>query len=406
MKLLREIGRIIIGLVFIFSGVVKAIDPLGSAYKFHDYFMAFNLGFLDSLSLPLAILLCTAEFTAGFAVITGLRQKAGLWVVMLLMILFTPVTFILALTNPVSDCGCFGDAIHLTNWQTFWKNVVLIILAVILFIDRRNIAAIFKSSTEYVITGLAALMLVFFSLGNLRYLPVIDFLPYKTGVKIADRMVIPEGSEPDKYLTTFIYEKNGEQKEFSLENYPANDTAWKFVDQKSIVVKKGYQPPIHDFSITQLNGGDITQKILSYQGYTLLMVSKKLSEAGSERLSEGYKLSSVFAETGIGFYVLTASSTEDLQKLDNRIVFCSVDETTLKTMLRANPGYMLLRDGVIKAKWSWATLPHKEWFGELASGKIDPDNENGSGMFAVLSLSAAVLLFLTILGINMKRYNS
>ena len=138
MKIIRGFSRVIIGLVFMFSGIVKAIDPLGSAYKFHDYFQAFNLGFLNWLSLPLAILLFTAEFIAGFSVLTGIKQRTGIWGVMILMIIFTPLTFILALTNPVSDCGCFGDAIHLTNWQTFWKNIVLISLAIILFINRKQ----------------------------------------------------------------------------------------------------------------------------------------------------------------------------------------------------------------------------------------------------------------------------
>ena len=138
MKILRIFSRIIIGLVFIFSGVVKAIDPLGSAYKFHDYFQAFNIGFLNNLSLPLAIFLCTAEFIAGFSVLTGFRQKTGILGALILMIIFTPLTFILALTNPVSDCGCFGDAIHLTNWQTFGKNIVLFSLLIVLFTGRKK----------------------------------------------------------------------------------------------------------------------------------------------------------------------------------------------------------------------------------------------------------------------------
>ena len=151
MKILRNVSRIIIGLVFIFSGIVKAIDPLGSAYKFHDYFQAFNIGFLNRLSLPLAIFLCTAEFIAGFSVLTGLRHKTGIWGVLILMVIFTPLTFILALTNPVSDCGCFGDAIHLTNWQTFGKNIVLIALAMVLFTGRKQIKQIFSTFTEWVI---------------------------------------------------------------------------------------------------------------------------------------------------------------------------------------------------------------------------------------------------------------
>ena len=149
MKILRFAARIIIGLVFIFSGVVKAIDPLGSAYKFHDYFQAFNLGFLN-LSLPLAILLCTAEFISGFSVLTGFRQKTGMWVVLILLAIFTPLTFILALTNPVSDCGCFGDAIHLTNWQTFGKNIMLYCFLIVLFTGKNQIRSIFSKITEWI----------------------------------------------------------------------------------------------------------------------------------------------------------------------------------------------------------------------------------------------------------------
>jgi len=160
MKIIRHISIIIVGLAFIFSGVVKGIDPLGSAYKFHDYFMAFNMGWLDWLSLPLGILLCAAEFIAGFSLISGIRQKTGIWVVFLLMLFFTPLTLVLAISNPVSDCGCFGDAIHLTNWQTFWKNIILMIFIVILFTGRKQVTTIFKNSTEWIITGIITLLFI------------------------------------------------------------------------------------------------------------------------------------------------------------------------------------------------------------------------------------------------------
>jgi uncharacterized membrane protein YphA (DoxX/SURF4 family) len=362
MKILRIISRIIIGLVFIFSGLVKAIDPLGSAYKFHDYFHAFNLGFLNSLSLPLAIILCTSEFIAGLSVITGLRQRTGIWGVAILLLIFTPVTFILALTNPVSDCGCFGDAIHLTNWQTFEKNIVLVFLLIILFTGRKKIENRFSETTEWVGIFIAIFLLVIFSLVNLRYLPVIDFLPYKTGVRIADKMVIPEGVPADEYKTTFIYEKNGVRKDFSINNYPANDSTWKFIDQKSVLIKSGYKPPIHDFIITSMNGEDLTKQILSFPGYTVLMISRKLAYARHKSLSEGFKLGNYCVTNGLGFYILTSSGTDEVKGYENGLVFCSVDETTLKTMVRANPGYILLKDGIIIGKWSWANVPGEDWF--------------------------------------------
>jgi uncharacterized membrane protein YphA (DoxX/SURF4 family) len=362
MKIIRSVSRIIVGFIFIFSGIVKAIDPLGSTYKFHDYFQAFNIGFLNWFTLPLAILLCTAEFVAGFSVLTGLRQKTGIWVVMILMVIFTPLTFILALTNPVSDCGCFGDAIHLTNWQTFGKNIILIALAIVLYTSRKQVKHLLSTFTEWVVISCTIVLFILFSFYNLRYLPVLDFLPFKTGVKIADKMVIPEGVPVDEFQTTFIYEKEGLKKEFTLYNYPANDSTWKFVDQKSVLIKKGYLPPIHDFSITSMNGEDLTQKVLSYPGYSVLMISKKLAEAGNKHLSNGFELGNYCMGNGIDFYILTASGTDEVKNYDNGILFCSVDETTLKTIIRANPGYILLKDGTIIGKWSWANVPDKEWF--------------------------------------------
>ncbi len=406
MKIIRQISIIIVGLAFIFSGVVKGIDPLGSAYKFHDYFMAFNMGWLDWLSLPLGILLCAAEFIAGFSLISGIRQKTGIWVVFLLMLFFTPLTLVLAISNPVSDCGCFGDAIHLTNWQTFWKNIFLMSFIVILFTGRKQVTTIFKNSTEWIITGIITLLFILFCLGNLRYLPLLDFLPYKTSVKVADQMVIPEGAEPDKYQTTFIYTKNGEQKEFSLENYPADDTSWTFVDQKTVLLKKGYQPPVHDFTITNTSGTDLTNQILADTGYTLFMVSGKLNKADSLKISDGFELGKFAESLGISFYILTATSTDELQKYLNGQNFCTVDEITLKSMVRANPGYMLLRDGVIKAKWSWATVPEKEWFSKITSESQTKINSDGAKAFSIITLIASLLLILIILGFNIKRYTN
>ena len=366
MKILRSVSRIIIGLVFIFSGTVKAIDPLGSAYKFHDYFEAFHIAFLKQLCLPLAILLCTAEFIAGFSVLTGLRQKTGIWVAMMLMVIFTPLTFILALTNPVSDCGCFGDAVHLTNWQTFGKNIILITLTIALYTGRKEIKQLFSTINEWIIISSVIVLFILFSLYNLRYLPVLDFLPYKTGVKIAEKMVVPEGVAVDEYRTTFIYEKDGVKKEFNLSNYPADDSTWKFIDQKSVIIKKGYQPPIHDFRITSMDGNDLTQKILTYPGYSVLMISKKLAEADKNHLSDGFKLGNYCMVNNIDFYIITSSGTDEVISYNNGLIFCSADETTLKTIVRSNPGYLLLKDGMIIGKWSWANVPEKEWFVKTA----------------------------------------
>lgn len=344
------------GLVFIFSGFVKAVDPLGSAYKFSDYFQAFHISFLKFLSLPLAILMFTAEFISGFSVLTGFRQKTGLVGVSLLILFFTPLTFILALTNPVSDCGCFGDAIHLTNWQTFGKNIILLIFILILFSGRKSIKSIFGTLREWIIIFVVIILFISFSVYNLTYLPIIDFLPYRTGTNIHEKMKLPEGAVLDKYATTFIYEKGGTRKEFTINNYPANDSSWKFVEQKSLIVKKGYVPAIHDFSIVSSENIDLTDSILNNPDCTLLMISKKLKEADEKHLRAGFELGSYCKTKGIGFFVLTASGGNDVKDLQNGLRFCSTDETTLKTMIRSNPGYILIKNGTIIGKWSWANL--------------------------------------------------
>ncbi|HRC90165.1 MAG TPA: hypothetical protein PK910_09135, partial [Bacteroidales bacterium] len=168
---------------------------------------------------------------------------------------------------------------------------------------------------------------------------------------------IPEGAPAPVFKTTFIYEKNGIRKEFSLDDYPANDTTWKFVDQKSIMIKKGYEPPVHDFAIITIDGKDITDSVLNNQGYSLLMISRKLEQAKAERIEKGLETGRKCIAQGIDFYILTSSETEKVKKFDNGLKFCLADETTLKTMMRTNPGYIMLKNGVVTGKWSWANLP-------------------------------------------------
>ena len=362
MKLIKLIIRIITGLVFIFSGFVKGIDPLGSTYKFIDYFYAFHLEFLKDIALPLAIFLCAAEFIVGFSLVTGYKVKYGIWGVTIFMLIFTPLTFVLALSNPVTDCGCFGDAIKLTNWETFFKNIILSFFVLIIFPRKKENENSPNPKVEWAILASTFLAFIFFSFYNYKNLPLIDFLPYKIGANISEKMSIPEGAPVNEYYTTFFYEKNGQEQEFTLENYPANDTTWKFVRQNSKIIKKGYEPPIHDFSFSSESGEDMTNTILSYSGYSFIMVSKKISEASEVDLQRGFELGSYLAEKKIPFYIFTASARDEVASIDNGLVFCFGDEITLKTMVRANPGFMLLHNGTIAGKWSSSNIPDYEWF--------------------------------------------
>jgi len=403
MKILKTFIRLIIGLVFIFSGTVKAIDPLGSAYKFEDYFHAFRLDFLQFSVLPLAVFLCTAEFIAGFSVLTGYRIKSGILTVMIMMLIFTPLTLILALTNPVADCGCFGDAVHLTNWQTFGKNLILLIFAVILFRGRNDVYKQYNPAAEWLVLSGMAAVFVIFSILNLRLLPVLDFLPYKIGTHIPEKMIVPDGKPVDEYETTFIYEKNGLRQEFTLDNFPSTDTSWKFVDQKSVLIKKGYEPPIHDLSIISINNEDLTDIILSDPGYSVLMVSKKLSKANSKNLTAGFELGYHCMVNGISFYVLSASGSDEIRRFDNGLLFCSVDETTLKTIARLNPCFLLLKGGTIIGKWSWATVPDKEWFTGNMEGKQIGSLYARKSKFTVISLILSLTLISLLLSILLNK---
>lgn len=392
MKYLRQLSRVIIGLVFVFSGFVKGVDPLGSTYKFQDYFHAFGIGFFDFLALPLAVFLCTAEFIAGLSVLTGFRIRYGIYIVSILMLIFTPLTLVLAISNPVSDCGCFGDAVHLTNWQTFWKNIILLVPAIILFVSARKFQPVLAPLKEWPALILFTFLFVFFCIINLRYLPVMDFLPYKKGVYIPEKMIVPEGKAPDVYETTFLYEKDGVLKEFTIDNYPVDDTTWRFVDQKSVLRKKGYEPPIHDFSFTTMESEDITDRLLTDESYTLLMIVKKLEKAKQELLMKGYETGRFCLENGINFYILTSSSSSEIKHFKNEFTICTGDEVTLKSMVRADPGYMLIKEGTITGKWSWANLPDKEWFTGNIAGKQIRTLDNRLSIVTVISAGLVTII--------------
>ncbi len=360
MKTLRLLARILAGAVFIFSGFVKGIDLTGSAIKFTEYFQAFHLGFLSPLSFPLAFLFPALEFMIGISLVFNLRPRAGVWGFLLFMGFFTPLTLILALFDPVSDCGCFGDALVFTNWQTFYKNVVLLALAIYLFVERKHLGSVWPPQTSL------GLLIIFFavfttlSVYSYRHLPLIDFRPYRTGTNIPESMIIPEDAPHDVYNTVLIYEKDGIQKEFTPDNIPWQDTTWKFVDQKTTLIKKGYTPPIHDFSLTLRDGTDITDQVLSDRGYTFLLVSPDFEKADTGGLQKALNLYEWCRGKNISFYTVTASPPEAALKRFRApypIPWATMDETTCKTIIRSNPGLVLIKEGTILGKWSYRDIP-------------------------------------------------
>lgn len=362
------IARIIFGLVFLFSGFVKAVDPLGTAYKISDYLEAFSLTSLDFLAFPASLLLIATEFTIGFNILFNIHLKATTWAASLFMLVMTPVTLYLAISNPISDCGCFGDAIVMTNWQTFYKNVVLCIVLAIIALLQNHTRPWLSNLGASIVTLIPILISFGISIYCYNLLPIIDFRPYKIGNNIIEGMQIPEDAPLDKYETTFFYEKDGVEQAFTLDNYPAEDSTWTFVRQESKLIEQGFVPPIHDFSIIT-EDGDITDLILEDAGYTLLVISHKVEKASTKNIKCVKSTIANAKKAGAKVIWLTSSYTDDIDNFKSEYeindTFGATDDITLKTIVRSNPGLVLIKDATVIEKWHHNSLPTKEKLNQL-----------------------------------------
>ena len=362
------IARIIFGLVFLFSGFVKAVDPLGTAYKISDYLEAFSLTSLDFLAFPSALALIAIEFTIGFNILLNVHLKATTWLAGIFMLVMTPITLYLAIENPISDCGCFGDAIVMTNWQTFYKNVILCIILIIIALLKDHARPWLSNWGAWVVTLLPILISLGISIYCYNLLPVLDFRPYKKGNNIIEGMSIPEGAPLDKYETTFFYEKDGVEQAFTLDNYPAEDSTWTFVRQESKLIEQGFVPPIHDFSIIT-EDGDITDIILEDAGYTLLVISHKVEKASTKNIKCIKSAIANAKKAGANVIWLTSSYSDEIEEFKTQYgiedTFGATDDITLKTIVRSNPGLVLIKDATVIEKWHHNALPSKDKLNQL-----------------------------------------
>ena len=355
------VARTVVGLTFILSGLVKAIDPLGTQYKIQDYLAAIppSLSLPDMLTLLMSVSLSMVEFTLGAFMLTAICRRVTARLTLLFMMVMTAVTVWIYIADPVKDCGCFGDALTLTNLETLLKNIVLLALAALVAWRPTHIGRLMSRSNQMLLGQMLMLTPVALSFWCLYDLPLIDFRPYHIGADIKAGMEIPEGAEQPVFDTTFIMEKDGERREFTLDNYP--DSTWTFVDSKTVTVKEGYVPPIHDFSITAADGEDITDMVLGREGYTFLLISPDLDKADDQNFGDIDQIYEFCQDNSIPFYCLTASTEKSQQHWQNitgaEYPFCMTDATTLKTMIRSNPGLMLLEKGVVRGKWSHNRLP-------------------------------------------------
>lgn len=360
-RLLRLISRLFVGATFIFSGFVKAVDPVGGAIKFHDYFQAFHMDWLMSMTMPASFALASLEFIIGILLVFNIFPKTATRASFYFLIFFTILTLGLAIFNPVSDCGCFGDAIKLTNWQTFWKNIIILVFAVYLYFSKGQLASPYSLSIQRVFAVFMLIYILGVSVYSLRHLPLIDFRPYSEGSNIPAGMTIPEDAPQPQYKTTFILEKDGIQKEFNENNYPYEDTTWVFVDSKTELISEGYTPPIHDFVLQHPQKGDITDQLLNLKKPLFLAVSPVISEISPKIAQKLAHLNARAREYDFPFYILTASTLDDAQRLNasykTDFEFLQGDETNLKTIIRSNPGLVLMQNGTFVAKWHHNDFP-------------------------------------------------
>ena len=356
--------RMVLALTYLFSGTVKLIDPRGTQYKIEDYGAAFGMSGLlpDGVPLVLACALAIVEFLIGIYLFFGIRRRLASTVSICFLLVMTPLTLWLALRNPVSDCGCFGDALVLSNWQTFAKNIVLLVLSILALRYYKLMSHFVAKKYQWMVALSSLAFAVVFMSYNLWKLPVIDFRPYHIGADIRKAWLDDQQSY-GQFVTTFIMEKDGERREFALEDYP--DSTWTFIDSRTVEVEPSEHTGVGDLLIQDAaTGDDITGQILDNEGYTFLLVAPYLEKANDGVMGELLSLYDYSREAGCGFYCLTSSGEEAIalwkEMTGAEYTFCHADAVVLKTMIRSNPGLMLLRDGKVVGKWPSTALPRPD----------------------------------------------
>ena len=357
-----NICRIILAVTFILSGFVKAVDPLGTQYKIHDYLAAMGLAQYapDILTLAASVLLSTVEFILGICLLFAIRRRLVSRIVLWVMIAMTLITLWLAWTDPIHDCGCFGDALVLTNWQTLWKNVVLLIAAIIVWKWPTLQPRLISASNQWIVVNYSVVFILFFIAGRSLYtLPQFDFRPYHIGANL----------------------REGWQR-----------------------MMDGEESPYSDFFIERADDGeDITEQVLNDEGYTFLLVAPHLEQADDSRLDQVNLMYEYCQDNGYPFYCLTASTEKAINRwcemTGAEYPFCQTDDITLKTVIRSNPGLLLLKDGTVIRKWSHNALPSEEELSkpleESALGK-QPGNSTTSKILWILTWFVLPLLVLTL----------
>ncbi len=357
-----NICRIVLALTFIFSGFVKAVDPLGTQYKIQDYLGAVGLArtIPDFTTLATSVLLAATEFFLGICLLFAIRRRIVSKLVLLIMLVMTPLTLWLALADPISDCGCFGDAVVLTNWQTLWKNVILLGAAVVVWKWPLEQPRLISQSNQWIVMNYSLVFILLFISGKSLYkLPQFDFRPYHVGADI----------------------RQGWQKMMEGE---ASPYAELFIERVS-------------------DGEDLTEQILNDKGYTFLLIAPHLEQADDSRLDEINQMYEYSLDNNYPFYCLTSSGEKAIETWRDvtgaEYAFCHTDDITLKTIIRSNPGLLLMKDGKVVRKWSHNDLPDEaELTNRLEDSKLGqlPTETVTTKILWVLTWFVLPLLLLTI----------
>lgn len=363
-KVIATLARLLVGGVFMLSGFVKAVDPMGTAFKIQDYLSVADMEWLFPAALPMGIILNTVEFVLGFAIVLGIARRPASWMALLMMLFFTPLTLYIALTNPVPHCGCFGDAWVITNWQTFFKNVLLLTASVIVFQQRLKAGPLNSPIWTVAGLGMSTLIIVGLTFHALLYLPLIDFRPWKIGNHITSLL---QAGTPPVVEHTFIYQhiQSGELMRIAEANLMSegvpNPEEWRFLDRDRRVLDPGIPAVIQNFSIHDDFGEEVTELYINAGGDLLIVVAYDLQTTRLPAFIAIQKLADSAADHGIPLIALTSSPFEKANAFADQhhlaLPFYQSDDRALKTMIRSNPGLILLRDGTVTDKWPHRRIP-------------------------------------------------
>ncbi len=400
--------RLALSVTFLFSGIVKAIDPKGTVYKISDYLTAFHLTKLadsDDLLLLASVSLSMVEFVLGVYILLGIRRFFASIINLALCAFFALLTLYIWLYNPVSDCGCFGDAIVLTNFQTFVKGILLFVLALLYYRYKYETKSLIPDNLHWLISLYSIIFVIAFAFWSNYHLPLIDFRPYSVGTNISKAMEIPADSELSVYETRFILTKNGREQTFTIDNYP--DSTWTFVRSERKLIKQGYEPAITDFIVCDTLGNDVTEEFLSNDKYQFVLVSSELKRADNVHIDEINNIADYCYDNNYNFVALTASTEESIHLWQNytgaKYPILLSDAIVLNTIIRSNPGLMLMKNGTILAKWGHNDFPPVSENTKI-SALLQKEGNSWFQLLKIILYYIIPLLFITFVT-NIRRKN-